>query len=90
MQADVYYDDKGLDVRVEDIPENMKELAQKYHDELVEHVAEQDDELLEKYLGGEELTIDEIKTCIRKSTIANKMVPVCCGTSYRNKCSAAA
>ena len=85
MQADVYYDDKGLDVRVEDIPEDMKELAQKYHDELVEHVAEQDDELLEKYLGGEELTIDEIKTCIRKSTIANKMVPVCCGTSYRNK-----
>ena len=85
MQADVYYDDKGLDVRVEDIPENMKKLAQKYHDELVEHVAEQDDELLEKYLGGEELTIDEIKTCIRKSTIANKMVPVCCGTSYRNK-----
>ena len=52
MQADVYYDDKGLDVRVEEIPENMKELAQKYHDELVEHVAEQDDELLEKYLGG--------------------------------------
>ena len=51
----------------------MKELAQKYHDELVEHVAEQDDELLEKYPGGEELTIDEIKTCIRKSTIANKM-----------------
>ena len=85
MQADVYYDDKGLDVRVEEIPENMKELAQKYHDELVEHVAEQDDELLEKYLGGEELTIDEIKTCIRKSTIANRMVPVCCGTSYRNK-----
>ena len=85
MQADVYYDDKGLDVRVEEIPENMKELAQKYHDELVEHVAEQDDELLEKYLGGEELTIDEIKTCIRKSTIANKMVPVCCGTAYRNK-----
>ena len=63
----------------------MKEPAQKYHDELVEHVAEQDDELLEKYLGGEELTIDEIKTCIRKSTIANRMVPVCCGTSYRNK-----
>ena len=52
MQADVYYDDKGLDVRVEEIPENMKELAQKYHDELVEHVAEQGDELLEKYLGG--------------------------------------
>ena len=51
----------------------------------MEHVAEQDDELFEKYLGGEELTVEEIKTCIRKSTIANHMVPVTCGTSYRNK-----
>ena len=63
----------------------MRELAEKYHTELVEHVAEQDDELFEKYLGGEELTVEEIKTCIRKSTIANHMVPVTCGTSYRNK-----
>ncbi len=85
MQADVYYDDKGLDVRREPIPADMMELAQKYHDEMVEHVAELDDALLEKYLEGEELTIDEIKTCIRKATIANHMVPVCCGTSYRNK-----
>ncbi|MFY9379448.1 MAG: GTP-binding protein, partial [Acutalibacteraceae bacterium] len=85
MRAEVYYDDKGLDVREEDIPEDMMELAQKYRDELVEHVAEQDEALLEKYLEGEELTMDEIKACIRKSTIANEMVPVTCGTSYRNK-----
>lgn len=63
----------------------MKELAEKYRAELIEHVAEQDDELLEKYLGGEELTVDEIKRTIRKSCIANTMVPVTCGTSYRNK-----
>ena len=85
MQADMYYDDLGLDVRREEIPDDMKELAQKYHDEMVEHVAEQNDELLEKYLEGEELTKEEIKSCIRKATIANHMVPVCCGTSYRNK-----
>ena len=85
MDAVVYYDDKGFDARVEEIPADMKELAEKYHAELIEHVAEQDDTLLEKYLGGEELTIPEIKSCIRKATIANKMVPVVCGTSYRNK-----
>lgn len=85
MNAIVYYDDLGLDERIEDIPENMKEIAQKYHDSLLEHVAEQDEALLEKYLGGEELTEDEIKTCIRKSTIANEMVPVLCGTAYKNK-----
>ena len=85
MKAEVYYDELGLDIRVEDIPEDMKELAQKYRDEMVEHVAEQDDALLEKYLEGEELAIEEIKRCIRKATIANNMVPVVCGTSYRNK-----
>ena len=85
MKADVYYDEMGKDMRVEEIPEDMKELAQKYHDELIEHVAEQDDELMEKYFNGEELTIDEIKSTIRRSTIANTMVPVVCGTSYRNK-----
>ncbi len=85
MKAYVYYDDLGKDIRVEEIPEDMQELAQKYHDELIEHVAEQDDELMEKYFDGQELTIEEIKACIRKSTIANTMVPVCCGTSYRNK-----
>ena len=85
MKAYVYYDDLGKDIRAEEIPEDMKELAEKYHTEMIEHVAEQDDALMEKYLMGEELTIDEIKTCIRKSTINNTMVPVTCGTSYKNK-----
>ncbi len=85
MKAYVYYDNLGKDIREEEIPEDMKELAQKYHEELIEHVAEQDDDLMEKYFAGEELTIEEIKGCIRKSTLANTMVPVCCGTSYRNK-----
>ncbi len=85
MKAYVYYDDLGKDIRCEEIPEDMKELAEKYHTEMVEHVAEQDDEIMDKYLSGEEISIDEIKDCIRKSTIANHMVPVTCGTSYKNK-----
>ena len=85
MKAYVYYDDVGKDIRCEDIPADMLEQAQKYHEELIEHVAEQDDALLEKYFSGEELTIDEVKSCIRKATLANLMVPVTCGTSYRNK-----
>ena len=85
MKAYVYYDDLGKDIRVEDIPADMQDKAEEYHHELLEHVAEQDEELLMKYLDGEELTIEEIKSCIRKSTIANHMVPVCCGSSYRNK-----
>ena len=84
-QAIVYYDDLGKDVRTEPIPDDMKELAEKYRSELIEHVAEQDEALLEKYFNGEELTVEEIKTAIRKATIANEMVPICCGTSYRNK-----
>ncbi len=85
MKAYVYYDDLGKDIRVEDIPADMVEKAEEYRESLLEHVAEQDDELMEKYFAGEELTIDEIKTCIRKSCIANTMVPVVCGTSYKNK-----
>ena len=85
MKAYVYYDDLGKDIRCEEIPEDMKELAEKYHTELVEHVAELDDDLMDKYLSGEEISINEIKDCIRKSTIANHMVPVTCGTSYKNK-----
>ena len=85
MKAYVYYDDLGKDIRVEDIPADMQAKADEYNHELLEHVAEQDEELLMKYLDGEELTIEEIKSCIRKSTIANHMVPVCCGSSYRNK-----
>ena len=85
MKAYVYYDDMGKDIRCEDIPADMLEIAQKYRDELIVHVAEQDEALMDKYFGGEELTIDEIKKCIRSSTINNTMVPVTCGTSYKNK-----
>ena len=85
MKAYIYTNDIGTDIKVEDIPEDMKEKAQQYHDDMVEHVAEQDEELMMKYLDGEELTQEEIKACIRKSTIANEMVPVTCGTSYKNK-----
>ncbi len=85
MKADVYYDEMGKDMRVEDIPADMLDKAQEYHEALLEAVAEQDDDLMEKYFGGEEITVDEIKAVIRKATIANTMVPVCCGTSYRNK-----
>ena len=85
MKAYVYYDDLGKDIRVEEIPEDMMEKAQQYHDEMVEHVAEQDEALMEKYFEEGELSIEEIKACIRKATIANEMVPVVCGTSYKNK-----
>ncbi len=85
MRAEVYYDDQGVDVRDEEIPEDMKDLAQEWHDKLIESVAETDDELMEKFFGGEELSVDEVKNAIRKATIACKMNPVCCGTSYRNK-----
>ena len=85
MDAEIYYDDLGKDVRREPIPDDMKELAEKYRAKLIEHVADQDDELMEKYFNGEEFTVDEIKRTIRKSTIENKMVPITCGTSYRNK-----
>ncbi len=84
-EAEIYYDDLGKDVRVEAIPDDMKELAEKYRTALIEAVVEQDDELMEKYFEGEEPTIEQIKAIIRKATIDNKMVPVCCGTSYRNK-----
>ena len=85
MKAYVYYDDLGKDIRVEDIPADMADKAQEYREAMLEAVAEQDDDIMEKYLGGEELSIEEIKKCIRKGTIANTMVPVVCGTSYRNK-----
>ncbi len=85
MKADVFYDEFGKDMRVEEIPADLLEKAQEYRTQLVEHVAEQDDELMEKYLMGEELTSEEIIVGIRKATLANCMVPVCCGTSYRNK-----
>ncbi len=83
--AEIYYDDLGKDVRHEEIPEEMKELAATYRTALIEAVVEQDEELMEKYFEGEEPTVDQIKKIIRKATIANEMVPICCGTSYRNK-----
>ena len=85
MDAEIYYDDMGNDVRREEIPEDMKELAEKYRNELIEAVAESDESLMEKYFEGEELTVDEIKKAIRKATCSCEMVPITCGTSYRNK-----
>ncbi len=85
MKAYVYYDDKGTDIRVEEIPEEVKEVAEEYHSKLIESVAELDEELMEKYLADEEITIEELKRVIRKATIDNDMVPVFCGTSYKNK-----
>ena len=85
MKAYVYYDDLGKDIRQEEIPADMLAEAENYRAELVEHVAETDEELMMKYLEGEELTIEEIKKGIRTATINVTMIPVCCGTSYRNK-----
>ena len=85
MRAEVYYDDLGKDFRDEDIPADMLEKAEQYRAELLEAVSEFDDEIMEKYLEGEEVSEEAIKKAIRKATIAVKMVPVCCGTSYRNK-----
>ena len=85
MTAETYDGEKGETRRQIEIPEDMKDKAQEYHDALIEAVAETSEELMEKYFSGEELTVEEIKEAIRKATIANEMVPVCCGTSYRNK-----
>ena len=85
MEADVYYDDMGKDMRVEPIPEDMRELAETYHNAMIESIAETDEELFMKYCDGEEISVDELKAALRKATIANQIVPVCCGTSYRNK-----
>ncbi len=83
--AIVYYDDMGKDVRVEEIPEDMKDIVEEYRQNLIEAVCEMDEALMEKYFEGEEPTVAEMKKIIRKATISNDMVPVCCGTSYRNK-----
>ena len=84
--AIVYYDDKGMDVRIEEIPEDMKELAEQYRSEMIEHIVEMDDDLMMAYLeDGSEPSVADMKRIIRKSTIEGTMVPICCGTSYRNK-----
>ncbi len=85
MTADVYYDEMGNDMRVEAIPEDMRDLAEEYRNKMIEACAEEDEAIMEKYLEGEEITEEEIKRCLRSGTIANRIVPVVCGTSYRNK-----
>ncbi len=85
MKAEIYHNEDGTDYSEEEIPEHMKEIAEEYHEKLIESVAELDEELMEKYFGGEEISIDEIKKVIRRATIDNTMVPVTCGSSYRNK-----
>ena len=85
MVADVYYDDLGKDMRVEEIPADMLEMAQQYHNELIEKVSEVDETLFEKYVAEEEITVPEIKAALRKATLENRIVPVICGTSFKNK-----
>ena len=85
MKADVYYDDLGKDMRVEEIPADMMDLANEYHEKLMDAVSMFDDEIMEAYLGGEEVPLSKIRAAIRKATIDNDMVPVVCGTSYKNK-----
>ena len=85
MEADVYYDEEGKDMRVEPIPEDMMDKAQEYREAMIESICETDEALFEKYCGGEEITVDELKAALRKATIDNLIVPVVCGTSYRNK-----
>ena len=85
MQAYIYNDEKGDDISVTDIPEDMKDDAELYHSELVEKICELDDDLMMQYLEGEEPTVDEMKKVLRKATCECDAVPVCCGTAYRNK-----
>ena len=85
MRAFIHKDDLGKEIEECDIPDDLKEKAEEYRANMVEAAAEQDDELMMKYLDGEELTPEEIKKGLRKGTIANKIVPVCCGSSYKNK-----
>ena len=85
MNADIYYDDLGKDMRTEEIPEDMRELAEQYRDNLLEAVSDFDDEIMEMYLNGEEVPAEKIRKAIRSATVAVKMVPVTCGTSYKNK-----
>ena len=85
MDADIYYDDLGKDMRVEPIPADMMDLANEYHEKLMDAVSMFDDEIMEAYLGGEEVPQEKIRAAIRKATVANEMVPVTCGTSYKNK-----
>jgi len=85
MKAEIYKDEMGSEVEETDIPDDMAALAQEWHDKLVEAVAESDEALTDKFLEGEEITVDEIKTALRTATIDCKLTPVLCGSSYKNK-----
>jgi elongation factor G len=85
MNATVYYDEKGTDMRVEEIPEDLKQMANEYHHAMIEAIVETDEVLMEKYLNEEEISIEELKVVLRKATLQNLIVPVICGTSYKNK-----
>ena len=85
MKADIFYDDLGNDVRTEEIPADMKEISEEYRIKLLEAVSDFDDEIMENYLDGKEVSVEAIKAAIRKATVAVDMIPVTCGTSYRNK-----
>ena len=85
MNADVYYDELGKDMRVEEIPEDMRELAEEYHTKLIEAVSDFDDQIMEDYLEGKPVDKAAVRAAIRRATIANEFVPIVCGTSYRNK-----
>ena len=85
MKADVYYDEMGKDMRVEEIPADMQEQAQEYREKMLEAISMFDDEIMELYLDGKEIPTDKIRAAIRQATVAVEMIPVVCGTSYRNK-----
>jgi len=85
MQADVYYDDLGTDMRVENIPEDMLETANEYRQKLIEAVSDFDENIMESYVEGTEISVDSLKSAIRKASLALEIIPVVCGTSYRNK-----
>ncbi len=85
MNADVYYDEMGKDMRVEEIPADMLDMAKEYHEKLLDAVSMFDDEIMEMYLDGQEIPTDKIRRAIRAATVAVEMIPVTCGTSYRNK-----
>ena len=85
MKAHIYTNDLGTDIKVEDIPADMLDKANEYHAALVEAISEHDDELMMKFLEGEEPTMEELKRVLRKATCENKIVPMCCGTAFKNK-----
>ncbi len=85
MKAEIYKDDMGTQIEITEIPAELKDKAQQYHDKMIEQIVETDDALLEKYFGGEEISMDELKKALRKGTIAKTFTPVLCGSSYKNK-----